>query len=585
MIKQKNKRNKKFNKKSLLKSNISTSKVDPKSTCHHSYYDNFYNKNGLDVHDDSHRFSFISSLCIDNVLDIGCGTGTLSDYFFGPYRGVDFSKEAINLAIKHRRETASFGVSSLSQLDTLNIPQYKTIVIAEVLEHLEDYSSVVSKLKSLCEKGQRLIISVPNGNAVPDPSHIHTFTIPQLKKIFGSLGKVKFYNWSGATARIIMSVDIGVEYNPILSLAMIVKNEALGLENAILSCIDFVDHIKIAVDDLSNDKTKEIALKYADEVVDLKWQNSFAKARAFVDKGIKTKWILSLDGHEIVSKIGNLDTMLKLENDGLSVEIKMENGSIITYPRIYRAGLEWTSDVHNLIGCKNPTAFYGFQILHDRIGGQSQEAISERNKQRDKMMIDIMGKRIKENKKDARASFQLALFYHGKGRKKEAIKLYRSTIKNSSDVGTRWMSAFNISLIYYSEKRFFRALMSAHDVEKLIPHRWENKKLFGIIWFAKDNYSKAVSYLVDSLNKTKGEFNYKPIPFDVSSTWSLIGECFFHLKEYDKSHTAFERSLTTILPDCGAYLSANMKDTQKELLKKRIKFIERNFLNATSPHC
>ena len=52
-----------------------------------------------------------------------------------------------------------------------------------------------------------------------------------------------------------------------ISLCMIVKNEESNLDECLARIVDYVDEIVI-VDTGSEDKTKEIALKYTDRVYD-----------------------------------------------------------------------------------------------------------------------------------------------------------------------------------------------------------------------------------------------------------------------------------------------------------------------------
>jgi glycosyltransferase involved in cell wall biosynthesis len=63
-----------------------------------------------------------------------------------------------------------------------------------------------------------------------------------------------------------MTCDLGEKNEDLLSLVMIAKDEEKGIENAILSCIEYVDNIVIAVDSRSTDKTLELANLYADTV-------------------------------------------------------------------------------------------------------------------------------------------------------------------------------------------------------------------------------------------------------------------------------------------------------------------------------
>ena len=96
-----------------------------------------------------------------------------------------------------------------------------------------------------------------------------------------------------------------------ISLVMIAKNEGKGLERAIISCKDFVDKIYISVDTKSTDQTLEIAKQYADVIIEHEWKNDFSAARNNIQKQVKTKWCLMLDGHEYVKEYSNLEKALE----------------------------------------------------------------------------------------------------------------------------------------------------------------------------------------------------------------------------------------------------------------------------------
>ena len=60
-----------------------------------------------------------------------------------------------------------------------------------------------------------------------------------------------------------------------ISLCMIVKNEEKVLSRCLDSVKEIVDEI-IIIDTGSTDKTKEIAKKYTNKVLDFKWINDFS---------------------------------------------------------------------------------------------------------------------------------------------------------------------------------------------------------------------------------------------------------------------------------------------------------------------
>ncbi len=161
------------------------------------YYDEFFKKFGAKVHDDPVRLSAIAKLCVGSVADFGCGTGALTDFYDGIYSGFDISDVAIEFASATRRVSAGFESGDLTDPAFQIKEKFDTVVLAEFLEHIEDDKEIFSKIKTILGSAGRIIISVPNGNRIPDESHVRTFTVPELRKRFSKIGKVKFHNYLG----------------------------------------------------------------------------------------------------------------------------------------------------------------------------------------------------------------------------------------------------------------------------------------------------------------------------------------------------------------------------------------------------
>ena len=505
-------------------------------------YDEFYKKQPVSFIDFPERHAKIASLCKGKVFDIGCCFGILSDYYFGEYRGYDFVEHCIAEAKKVRRKDAEFCLHDCSDLSALPIEEADTFVFAEFLEHFKDDERILAPIYARHKKGARLVISIPNGPRVPDPSHERELTIPQLRKKFEPHGKVKFYHWPGERHNIIMTVDLDERALNWLSLVMIVKNEEKGLERAIFSALDYVDNIVIACDNSSTDKTKEIAALYADTLKTFDWRDDFSWARNFAHEGVKTKWILFLDGHEYIAKLERLNEFLALDYDGLLCSVELESTFVFQNPRIYKNGVQFEGRVHEKQMCKSVLPYPGILIKHDRIGAQSVAAATERALQTDDMVPRIMGEELRKDPKNIRALFHLAIFYQARGRFKEALPFQKKYLALSKNTGERWFVLLNRALCNLSLSRFFFADYNAKLCEKEIPGRWEVNKLRGLILFMQKKYFRALEYFIKTFEPDKFEYSYKPWAHNDFEIWNLIGECFFNLRQPDKAYSAFARA-------------------------------------------
>jgi len=512
-------------------------------------YDDFYLTNDFEVHDDPVRFEKIASLCRGRVLDIGCGTGTLSKYVNNSYVGIDVSSVAIEKAQKERRANATFFVHDIVKEPLKVGSNFDTIIIAEVLEHIEPGNLNISSIFDYFSNGGRLIVSVPNCNRVPDPTHVREFTIPKLRKMFSKYGDVKFHNWAGQDRRIIMTVDTPIKEHEKLSLVIVAKNEELGLENCIMSAIEIVDDVVVAVDSATTDKTKEVAQMFADTVIDFKWQNDFSWARNNAQKYARYNWVLSLDGHEYIKSVGDLFSEMKKDFDGLWCGLKYEDGMAFRYPRVFKKSCVWKDAVHNLIQCNKLNNQEVLKILHDRQHFQAKDAIKIREQQRNKMILEIMGDRVKKNKKDTRALFYLGVHNQTLKQFKRAIKWFHKYLKHSENIGERWFAVFSLAICYLHLGNKRRALYYAFKTENEIAGRWENPRLVAMVLMNFKRFKKASEFLVESMGEYKPGYAFNPLPYSVSDTWDLLGVCFINMFQPDKAKIAWEQAYKTCLDE------------------------------------
>lgn len=92
-----------------------------------------------------------------------------------------------------------------------------------------------------------------------------------------------------------------------ISVCIIAKNEEKHIEECLKRIKPYGFEI-IVTDTGSTDRTKELAAKYADKVLDFAWVNDFSAARNFCAKNASNNWILSLDCDEFVNSI-DIDTL------------------------------------------------------------------------------------------------------------------------------------------------------------------------------------------------------------------------------------------------------------------------------------
>jgi len=526
-------------------------------------YNDFYKHNSSSVHLDPVRFKAISDLCIGQILDIGCGTADLLDFTKNPYVGVDVSDVAINQAVKKFNTKGEFICADITKEKLELKEKVDTIVMAEFLEHIKESDFHIESILDYLVDDGRIIVSVPNGDRVPDKNHLQEFTIPKLRRMFSRYGAVKFYNWIGAEKRILMTCDIGKINKPNLSLCMILKNEEKGMEKCIMSAIEFVDDVVLFVDDTSTDKTLEIAKLFGDTVETFKWENDFSSARNLAQEKCKGEWVLILDGHEYVNKVYNLDYNKWRDYDGIWCRIKYEHGLSFAHPRIIRKDIKWKDAVHNQVLAKKIYKEVALKLIHDRDNLCDEKANKERAEQRNKMIGELMSERIEKNKKDTRALFYYAVHNQTHKKYNKAIKLYKKYLKYSKNPGERWYVTLNIAVSYMLLGKPRRAFWWAQTTENEISGRWENAHLCATILMHFRKFDRALPYLSEAMKDDKRVHMYYPIKRDIGEIWDMMGICFVGINQFNKAVVAFERAITHI------------KDQKKmKLIEAKVKAIQ-----------
>ena len=143
-------------------------------------------------------------------LDIGCASGELGRALLGANiiaacDGIEMNPEAATEASHHLRKVWNGTLENVCH--EVNWSEYDLIMMADVLEHLVDYSSTLSYLYNACRPGSQLVLSVPNvrhysvvipllfkgkfeyqDSGIMDRTHLHFFTRSSLLKAVEASG-------------------------------------------------------------------------------------------------------------------------------------------------------------------------------------------------------------------------------------------------------------------------------------------------------------------------------------------------------------------------------------------------------------
>lgn len=107
---------------------------------------------------------------------------------------------------------------------------------------------------------------------------------------------------------------------PTLSLTMIVKDESAWLPGCLDSVKPIVDEIIVA-DTGSNDNTRDVARAYGARVIEVPWENDFAKARNAGNAHASGDWLLQLDADERLDPAGAAQIRQLVDDDGAGADV------------------------------------------------------------------------------------------------------------------------------------------------------------------------------------------------------------------------------------------------------------------------
>ena len=239
-----------------------------------------------------------------------------------------------------------------------------------------------------------------------------------------------------------------------ISVCIIAKNEEKYIEQCLRHLMPFGMEI-VVVDTGSNDRTKEIALKYTDKVYDFEWINDFSAARNFASSKAKNNWILVVDCDEYLKEFDvqavrmcmqkhlHQVGMMKIKN--LHTQSNGEQTYCIDeVPRLYNRNFyEYRFRIHEQITPKKASldekvVLYTFKmpvmVEHHGYDLPQDEMLlkQERN-------LQLLQSALGENAYDDYLFFQIAQSNYILGRYEEAAEAMEQCFERKPDVGKGYM--------------------------------------------------------------------------------------------------------------------------------------------------
>lgn len=291
-----------------------------------------------------------------------------------------------------------------------------------------------------------------------------------------------------------------MQREPLISLAMIVRNEAEGLARCLASAAAGVDEI-IVVDTGSSDDTKAIAAAFTRHVYDDLWDDDFAGARNRAYDCATGDWIVTLDGDdELIDACALRALVAAAPADVGAIMLQYvtgrdEHGNIVQVlwrERLTRRGhYTWKGRVHEaLVATSGLRRIQSNQamVIHHGKRARSEGSL-ERN-------VRILGLELTAagDRPDPRSLFYLARDLMLLGDESRAIATFARYLK----VGT-WVEELYAAWLFTARMRLGRgerpyAAAAAHSALQLDPSRPEAYFLLGELAYYEGDWGRTIAW-------------------------------------------------------------------------------------------
>jgi SAM-dependent methyltransferase len=118
------------------------------------------------------------------VLDIGCGTGNMADWFRN-YIGITSNPQEVEVGKARGRDIRLCDAHDLSGLTDIGIDGF---IMWDSLEHFVSPYTALKEIYKILPHGGKGLIFMPGQNWLDCKDHIHVMTVPQMNHLLNKVG-------------------------------------------------------------------------------------------------------------------------------------------------------------------------------------------------------------------------------------------------------------------------------------------------------------------------------------------------------------------------------------------------------------
>jgi ADP-heptose:LPS heptosyltransferase len=310
-----------------------------------------------------------------------------------------------------------------------------------------------------------------------------------------------------------------------LSVFMIVRNEELNITECLESVKDIATEL-IVVDTGSTDKTKEVVSKYTDKIFDFNWIDDFSAARNYALSKCTMDWCLWMDADDVLENPGDVLLLLKQDFDAFNFNIKYGN-DVFNHARLFRnfKNIRFAGRVHEYPILDNLRLIDSkVNVLH-----KTQKTCTEDRSQRN---YRILKKETEECPTNSRAFFYMANALKEMGQYDEAIKTYRHYLTLKSWLDERWMAQKYIGQIFEWQKKYVEAIEEFKKAIEIDPRWAESYYYIGECFYHLTEFDRCIEWMLKATEKPepstplwKEKSVYQDAPYRyLSACYNILGD-------------------------------------------------------------
>lgn len=275
---------------------------------------------------------------------------------------------------------------------------------------------------------------------------------------------------------------------------MIVRNEQNGIAHILDQAAQFCSEL-IVLDTGSDDDTVNVAKGAGADVYEIRWPNSFAKARNISKDLTSNEWIIHLDGHDHLPQ-ESIDGFKSLQNelpsfkdyDAVVTPMSITDSNhvpLLTYPRerVVRRHLQWVGDAHTVIAPKSP--IYRPYAVYT----------AQRSGTKPKRALEVLQKKYDAGDRTRRTVFYLARETFWANRYADAIPLYNEWLKMLPVAWEKYSGLLDLAACYELTDQFDLVEETRWQAVDLMPSRAEAWAALSVGAKNAGNVERAITYL------------------------------------------------------------------------------------------